>query len=61
MTHKYIIFYKNNNGGCGNAQITRNKKIKEISDIREIEVEIHKEEGFMISLTNYKYVGWSWK
>jgi hypothetical protein len=62
MTHKYIIFYKSNDGGCGNAYLERKKKIKQIYDIREIEETLHKNENIIISLTNYKYIGWRlWK
>jgi hypothetical protein len=43
--YKYFVSY-NHVSGCGNVMCCRNKKIKDISDIRSIARDIEKDSGF---------------
>ena len=61
MKYKYIIFFQDLNSDIGNSEVTLNNKIKGLSQIKEIEKTIEEEKNIKVIITDFKYVGMSWK
>lgn len=62
IKYNYIIFYITSDGiNQGTFDWSSNKRIKTSTDILNIERRIEDKLNNNAIITNYKYVGWSWK
>lgn len=61
MRYTYFVSYSTNSGNFGNFDIDRDKKIRSIDDIRNIEIAVKEKIQQDIIIHNYQLLRKSWK